>query len=169
MSPMIVVTTQTAASGGTSVNLWLRSGPVGQNQLLNNFVGQGWTWTERFTPSLRHLRRHMSWGNAGEHGAWLSIPDKDEAAGSSPARPTTPGLSRGNARRSAPWIAAVSAWGRAWRPKSASLHCGRTRIGSDLGAPEVRYFTMSEQCSSARALRIGAACPHRRRRAWPVD
>jgi hypothetical protein len=35
---------------------------------------------------------------------------QDEGAGSSPARPTTPGLSCENARRSSAWIAAASAW-----------------------------------------------------------
>jgi hypothetical protein len=34
-------------------------------------------------------RSLVTWGNAGPHSAEPSIPDKDEAAGSSPARPTT--------------------------------------------------------------------------------
>jgi hypothetical protein len=42
--------------------------------------------------SLRPLRSSATWGNGGPHSAEPSIPDKDEAAGSSPARPTTPRL-----------------------------------------------------------------------------
>jgi hypothetical protein len=40
--------------------------------------------------------------------AWVENPDKDEAAGSSPARPTIPPLTSGNACHVAPSIAAAS-------------------------------------------------------------
>ena len=43
------------------------------------------------------------------HSGYRHLADKDEAAGSSPARPTTPLLSCGNAHRWAPSIAAASA------------------------------------------------------------
>jgi hypothetical protein len=46
----------------------------------------------QFTPSLWHLRCRTTSGKAGQHGAQSSISDKDEAAGSSPARPTEPAL-----------------------------------------------------------------------------
>jgi hypothetical protein len=44
--------------------------------------------------------------NVGLHSGEPSIADKDEAAGSSPARPTTPGLTCGNAR---PWLLSIAA------------------------------------------------------------
>jgi hypothetical protein len=63
------------------------------------------SWTGRY-PAVGAARlKRITWpstfadhqGNSGPHGAHLKIADKDEAAGSSPARPTTPGLTWGNA------------------------------------------------------------------------
>ena len=58
---------------------------------------------------LRPLRSRTTCKNAGLHSGKRVIADKDEAAGSSPARPTTPELTCGNAclLPHRPWPAAV--------------------------------------------------------------
>jgi hypothetical protein len=48
-------------------------------------------------PSVALYARWRTWGKAGPHGAHLKIADKDEAAGSSPARPTKAASTSGNA------------------------------------------------------------------------
>jgi hypothetical protein len=65
--------------------------------------------TERFaTVSSGTSFAQVAGAILGEQ-AWVEIPDKDEGAGSSPARPTTPGLSCGNARRWSRPVAVASA------------------------------------------------------------
>jgi hypothetical protein len=53
----------------------------------------------RLSAYLWPLRSGVTWGKGGPHSGYRHLADKDEAAGSSPARPTIPGLTCGNACR----------------------------------------------------------------------
>ena len=110
---------------------------------------------------LRPRRSRTTCKNAGLHSGEPSIADKDEAAGSSPARPTTHGLSCRNARRSSPWIAAASAWaahgGLRTHPCIARFHESDPTSGPQKSGTS----PCPEQRSSVRASRIGGCCPHR--------
>jgi hypothetical protein len=72
---------------------------------------------KRKNPLLHPLRSAATCRNAGLHSGKRMIADKDEGAGSSPARPTTPGLTRGNAGPLPSPIAAV----RLYRLRTAVL------------------------------------------------
>ena len=79
-------------------------------------------------------------------------PDKDEAAGSSPARPTTPVLSYGNAHRWSPSLVLLLRLALAQRCLNASLHCvlRRLRVESSGLVAVIRY------CDVLRA--VGSGC-----------
>jgi len=80
--------------------------------------------------------------NGGPHSAEPSIADKDEAAGSSPARPTTLGLTWANARplslRSRRFRASPTHSGPRTHPWKAVRNAGRTRRCAGEGEPRRR-------------------------------
>ena len=71
--------------------------PQGFADALNRFLSASPTMPSRKNALLRPRRSRMTCKNAGLHSGKRVIADKDEAAGSSPARPTIPGLTCANA------------------------------------------------------------------------
>jgi hypothetical protein len=92
---------------------------------------------------LRGGRSTATRENGGPHSAEPSIADQDEAAGSSPARPMTVGLTWANARPLSLSIAPLPCLAYASRSENASLECcprnaGRTRRCTGEGEPRRR-------------------------------